>query len=189
MTLLIVADVVICELIFYTLGRDFSNLRKDVETSEKLRAFGSLLLGLSLPLLVLGIEMDTVWPLPGSFNFVYGDMIIYIGTLLLASGLLMLKSPEAVRYLYPLIAVFSLFVVVYGADVQHYSLGQNPTVAAGMMVFEGLGGLATSAYLFSSRKLVGYAAIAFLVVAILILALTDVESIFEHTTSFASWLP
>ena len=189
MTLLIVADVVVSQLIFYTLGIDFSKLKGNQEAEERLKAFGSLFLGLAVPLLILGIEMDTVWPLPGSYNFIYGDMVVYIGTLLLVAGLLMLKSPESIRLLYPMIAVLGLFVIVYGADIFYYNLGQNPLAAAGMMVAEGLGSVTTSAYLFTSRKLVGYAAIALFVIAIIVTAITNVESIFDHTVSFKSWLP
>ena len=189
MTLLIVADVVVSQLIFYTIGIDFSKLKGNQEAEERLKAFGSLFLGLAVPLLVLGIEMDTVWPLPSSYNFIYGDMVVYIGTLLLVAGLLMLKSPESIRLLYPMIAVLGLFVIVYGADIFYYNLGQNPLAAAGMMVAEGLGSVATSAYLFTSRKLVGYAAIALFVIAIIVTAITNVESIFDHTVSFKSWLP
>ncbi len=189
MTLLIVVDVVICELVFYTLGLDFSKLRGNEDATEKLRAFGSLLLGLSVPMLVLGIEMDTVWPLPSSYNFIYGDMIIYVGVLLLVSGLLMMRTPESTRFLYPLIAIFGFFVAIYGVDILYYNLGQNPLAAAGLMVSEGLGGIATSAYLFSSRKFIGYIAIVLLVIAVVITAATDIESIFDHTVSFKSWLP
>ena len=189
MTLLIVVDVVVSQLIFYTLGIDFSKLKGNQEAEERLKAFGSLFLGLAVPLLVLGIEMDTVWPLPSSYNFIYGDMVVYIGTLLLVAGLLMLKSPESIRLLYPMIAVLGLFVIVYGADIFYYNLGQNPLAAAGMMVAEGLGSVTTSAYLFTSRKLVGYAAIALFVIAIIVTAITNVESIFDHTVSFKSWLP
>lgn len=189
MTLLIVADVVFCQLIYQTLGKNFRNLKEDPTTSDRLRAFGTLFLGIAIPLLVLGLDMDMTWPLPSSYNFIYGDLVIYIGTLMLVVGLLLMFSPAHVRQLFPLIAVFSLFVIVYGADIYYYSLGQNPLAAAGMIAAEGLGGLATSAYLFTSSKPVGYAAIALLVIAALLAAATNVESIFDHTTTFSSWFP
>ena len=189
MTLLIVADVVICELIYLTLGKDFSKLKDDPDTSERLKAFGSILLALSLPMLILGLYLDMGWPLPGSYNFIYGDMVIYIGTVLLVTGLLMFKFPEQIRYVFPLIAVFSIFVIVYAADILYYNLGQNPLAAAGMIALEGLGGIATSAYLFTSRKFIGYLAIALLALAIVIIVITNVQSIFDHTVSFQSWFP
>lgn len=189
MTLLIVADVVICQIVYSTLGKDFARLKEDVETTERLRAFGFLLAGISPPILVLGLVLDSVWPLPGSYNFIYGDMVVYIGTLLLVSGILMVKSPENVRLLYPLIAVFTLFVVVYGADILYYSLGQNPLAAGAMIVSEGLGGLSASVYLLTSRRTAGYTAIAFLLIAIAITVTTNIESIFEHTATFRSWFP
>lgn len=189
MTLLIVADVVICELIFLTLGKNFAKLKEDPETSERLKAFGSILLGLSLPMLVLGLDLDMTWPLPGSYNFIYGDMVIYIGTILLVTGLLMFRFPEQVRYVFPLIAVFSIFVIVYAIDILYYNLGQNPLAAAGMMALEGLGGIATSTYLFTSWKFMGYLAIALLAIAIVIIVITNVESIFDHTVTFKSWFP
>lgn len=189
MTLLIVVDVVICQMVYSTLGRDFSRMKEDEETSDRLRAFGYMLLGLAFPLLVLGLAMDTTWPLPSSYNFIFGDLIIYLGSIVLVSGLLMLKSPENVRLLFPLIAVFSLFVLVYGANILYYNLGQNPLAAAAMMFAEGLGGMSTSMYLLTSKRLVGYITITLLAVAIVILVITNVESVFDHTVSFKSWLP
>lgn len=189
MTLLIVADVVICELVFLTLGKNFSKLKEDPDTSERLRAFGSILLGLSVPMLILGLDLDMAWPLPSSYNFIYGDMIIYLGTVLLVAGLLMFRFPEQVRFVFPLIAVFSLFVVVYAIDILYYNLGQNPLAAAGMMAMEGLGGLAASTYLFTSWRFAGYLTIALLAIAIVIAIITNVESIFDHTVTFKSWFP
>ena len=58
-----------------------------------------------------------------------------------------------------------------------------------MMALEGLGGIATSAYLFTSKKYIGYLAIALLALAILILVITNSESIFDHTQTFKTWFP
>lgn len=189
MTLLIVVDVVICELIFYTLGKNFSKLEGDESTLSRIKSFGLMFLGLSVPLLVFGLVLDAHWPLPSSYNFIFGDMVVYIGTMLLVAGMVMVWKPEDVRLIYPVIAVFSLFVFVYGADILYYSMGQNPLAASGMVVAEGAGGLATAFYLLSSKRFVGYAALAFLAIAIVIIAVTNVESIFAHTVSFKSYFP
>ncbi len=164
-------------------------LKGNQEVEERLKAFGNLFLGLSVPLPVLGIENDTAWPLPANYDFINGVMVVCIGALLLVACLLILRSPKGIRFLYPMIAVFGLFVIAYGADIFYYNLCQAPIAVAGMLVAEGLGSVATSAYLFTSWRLVGYVAIALPVVAIIVTAITNVESIFDHTVSFKTLFP
>jgi len=149
-------------------------------------AFGAVgLLGV-----VAGLQLSFTWPLPGSFNVGYGDATTLFGIVFLGTALALSQGWD----LLPM-AIYAFFAgvdaVIVGLRILSLGLGQEPLIAAVGFVLSGLGGIFAAPFFmyFKNNKMVRYLAIAVLLIAAAIWAVTFYNSLWAHMLSFGKWVP
>ena len=139
---------------------------------------------------IMGLQLSFTWPLPGSFNVGYGDTTTLFGVVFLGTALALSQGWD----LLPM-AIYAFFAgmdaVIVGIRILSLGLGQEPLVAAVGFVLSGLGGIFAAPFFmyFKNNKMVRYAAIAILLVAAAIWAVTFYNSLWAHMLSFGKWIP
>ncbi|MDE1823490.1 MAG: DUF981 family protein [Candidatus Micrarchaeota archaeon] len=156
---------------------------------DRLKAHGLVLASLAVPSLVLALFTSAIWPLPGSYNIIYGDAFLLFSVVLLSAGLLLYYVPRQ----YPVISVpllfAGLFSIIYGASVYANSLSSEPLLAGAFFALEGLAAASTAYAIMRKNPMFTNIAIFLFVLATLAVAVIDVPAIFAHATSFAKWVP
>jgi putative membrane protein len=139
---------------------------------------------------ITGLVLSFTWPLPGSYNVGYGDASTLFGTVFLGTALALSQGWDLIP-----MSIYAFFAgvdaVIVGIRIWTLNLGQEPLVAAIGFVLSGLGGVFSMPFLmyFKNNKLARYAAIAVLLLAAAIWAVTFYESLWAHMLSFAKWVP
>jgi putative membrane protein len=137
-----------------------------------------------------GLALSFTWPLPGSFNVGYGDASTLFGTVFLGTALALSQGWDLVP-----MSIYAFFAgvdaVIVGVRILTLNLGQEPLVAAIGFVLSGLGGVFAMPFLmyFKNNKLARYAAIAVLLLAAAVWAVTFYGSAWAHMQTFAKWVP
>lgn len=140
--------------------------------------------------LVTGLQLSFTWPLPGSFNVGYGDAATLFGVVFLGTAIALWQGWDLIP-----ISIYSFFAgidaVIVGVRLYSLQLGQEPLVAALGFILAGLGGVGAFPFLqwFRDNKLVRWLAIAVLVVAAGIWAVTFYSALWGHMAAFAKWVP
>ena len=149
-------------------------------------AFGTVgLLGV-----ILGLQLSFNWPLPGSFNFFYGEATTLFGAIFLGTALALSQGWDLVP-----MTIYAFFAgadaIVVGVRILSLHLGQEPAVAAAGFVLSGLGGVCAAPFFmfFKNNKMVRYAAIAVLLIAAAIWAVTFYSALWAHMDTFSKWVP
>ena len=91
-------------------------------------------------LLLTGLDMIFTWPLPGSYNIIFGEPSVWFGILLIFLAFAIKAEVD----LMPLTLLFSaggLINIVISADVLIYNMTQSPTLAFAGFFTSGLGAL------------------------------------------------
>ena len=153
------------------------------------RGFGFAFTALGVYALVMGVWASAVWPLPSSYNIVLADPYALYGVAMLMLGLALAYGAGLEGPIYT-IALLSLSVFIYGADILSYGLTKEPAAASIMYFLIGLSGLLGPLLLYRRTSRWGaYLVIALLVLAALLAAYTGASATFEHTAGWTKWVP
>lgn len=142
----------------YMTGSAFVSYRrngtKDVEEVLKPGVFPLGILGGFL--LIMGFYGEMAWPLPGSYNILFGDPLILLG-IVIVSIAIALGLKQKLQYVGVMAFFAGLVAIYYGANAYLQGLTSEPLAMFGMYIAFGLTGVftypATLIYdLFPSRK-------------------------------------
>lgn len=140
--------------------------------------------------LILGLHMVFTWPLPGSYNIIFGEVTVLLGSVFLAAGVAL----GAGWSLQPvtIYAFFAgLYAVIGGARMISLGLTREPLLSGLGFILAGLAGLLSAPafrLLQANVTLRRLAALALLAIAIL-WGITFVNALWGHLASFKDWLP
>jgi putative membrane protein len=138
---------------------------------------------------VTALPMVITWPLPGSFNIVYGEAALYLSFTFLAAAVTLTFEWE------PLIpALFgvpgALYAIIGGFRILNLGMGSQPTVAMLGYVLTGLGGLLTvPAINYRNQRWWSILAALVLGIAAIIWLFTGYDAMWSHLADFAKYLP
>lgn len=139
--------------------------------------------------LTTGLHMIFNWPLPGSFNIVFGEMTVLFGILFLTTCLAITLSWDLIT-----VAVYGFFAgiaaVVVGLRVINLGLTRQPLLSGMGFIITGLGGIlaAPTLYLKANQTWRTVGAIV-LVVAALIFAVIGYMAYWGHLADYSNWKP
>lgn len=140
--------------------------------------------------LILGLNMVLTWPLPGSYNIVFGEAMVLFGSVFsaaaLALGLGWNLRPVTVYAFFA-----GLYAIIGGSRIISLSLTREPLLSGLGFILAGLTGLlsAPAFRLFQSSVVLRRLA-ALVVFAIAILwGITFVNALWGHLESFKDWVP
>ncbi len=150
------------------------------------RESGVVPLFLGIASLLLSIHMDVTWPLPGPFNFVFGDPFTVFSVLVLSAGTELLLFGN-LKYIEGLAVPAGLISILYGIVIALDSL--DPVPVWGMFVMEGLAGALTGVSINSKNKSLMWTALVLLALSSILLAAVCVQTTFGHVTDFAKYYP
>ncbi len=138
---------------------------------------------------VLGLHLTFNWPLPGSYNILFGESTTLFGIVFLGAALALAKEWD----LYPitLYAFFAgLYAVVAGYQIIAQGLTKHPVPSGIGFILAGLGGvLSPLALKWKDNKTFRMVALVVLVVTILLWGYTWYGALGGHIASFAKWAP
>ncbi len=104
---------------------------------------------IAVPAIVLGIfdavsgfYMSFAWPLPGAYNMLFGDPMLFLGLLLVMGGYMLYKNID-IKLLSIPGALFGIYVLIEAAAIvgSHLESGVDLLSAMGLYVFAGLSAL------------------------------------------------
>ncbi len=142
----------------YMTGAAFINYRKngtkDIEEVLKPGVFPLGLLGSFI--FIMGLFGEIAWPLPGSYNILFGDPFILLGVVILSIAVA-LGLKQKLQYVGVMAFFAGIIAVYYGYHAYMQGMTNEPLAMFGMYIAFGLTGVftypATLIYdLFPSRK-------------------------------------
>ena len=139
--------------------------------------------------LVTGFRMIFTWPLPGPYNFPYGEMTIFYGGFFFMAGLALVFDWDLIT-----IGIYAFFsgiaAVIIGARILFSGLTSEPVLAAAGFVLTGISSILTlpALYFKKAQGLRVILAIILLVGAV-IWAFTGYAAYWQHFDAFAKWAP
>lgn len=111
----------------------------DAGTAAERRWVPGLLMA-GLLALVTGLHMVFSWPLPGSFNILFGEMSVFFGMLLLGLVFVLMFGLDVLP-----VAIYGMFAgaasIVVGIQVLKLGLTDNPPLAGAGFLWMGILGL------------------------------------------------
>jgi putative membrane protein len=158
-----------------------------INTDPKKAVPGFLLTGFIA--LVTGFRMIFTWPLPGPYNFMYGEMSILYGGIFFMAGLAITFGWDLIT-----LGIYSFFAglaaIVIGTRIFTLHLTSEPLLATIGFVLSGLSAILTlPALYFKQAKALRLVLAALLVVSAVLWAFTGYGAYWSHFDSFAKWLP
>lgn len=164
-------------------------LIKSSPNPDKLKAHGIVLTALAIPSLILALFTSVIWPLPGSYNIVFGDAFLLFSALLLASGLLFYLVPRQYHAISVPLFFAGLMSILYGIAIYVNGMTSAPLVASAFFILEGLAALPIAYSVTHKNAASTNLAILLIALATLAVAAIYVPAVFEHAVSFAKWVP
>ncbi|MGC8612243.1 MAG: DUF981 family protein [Athalassotoga sp.] len=137
-------------------------------------------------LLVTGLDMIFTWPLPGSYNIIFGEPSVWFGALLIFIGVA-IKNNSDLLPLALLSSAGGLINIVISVDILIYSMTQSPIIAFGGFITSGLGAL--MAPLGLKSKSIRWIIFILLVLSAIAFAVTGYGAYYQHASDFAHYLP
>ena len=139
--------------------------------------------------LMTGFRMIFTWPLPGPYNFPYGEMTVFYGGFFFMAGLAIVFSWDLIT-----IGIYAFFAgiaaVVIGVRILDLKLTNEPLLAAGGFVLTGLTSILTlPALFFKKARLQRIILAVLLLVCAVIWAFTGYSAYWQHFDTFAKWTP
>lgn len=140
--------------------------------------------------LLFGSIMVTTWPLPGPYNFAYGEMSVFFGAIFLTAALAI-----ALGWNLSIIAYYAFFAgvasAIIGVGIINFKLTLSPVSSGLGFIFSGLGGIFAAPTLIYMRhnkplRMIGGLV---LIVAALIWAYTVYPEYYTHLKLFEKWTP
>ncbi|HKJ97265.1 MAG TPA: DUF981 domain-containing protein, partial [Thermoplasmataceae archaeon] len=128
----------------YMTGMAYVEYRKNgVKNVEKVLRPGAFPLGmLGLFILVMGYYGEMVWPLPGSYNILFGDPFILMG-IVITSLAVSLALKQKLQFVGIVAAFSGLISVYYGYHAYIQGMTSEPLAMFGMYLAFGLTGIFT----------------------------------------------
>lgn len=118
----------------YTLLTYFLAIGLDVERGKGLAAaFG----GVGLLNLVLGLGITLTWPLPGSYNILFGEATAMFGIVFLAAGIAIAREWD----LYPITliaSIFGIYVLIAGWGIFSLNMTRTPLMTTLLYLLVGI---------------------------------------------------
>ncbi len=138
--------------------------------------------------LVTGFRMIFTWPLPGPYNFPYGEMTIFYGGFFFMAGLSLVFGWDLIT-----IGIYAFFAgiatVIIGVRIGVSGLTSEPLLAAAGFVLTGISSILTLPALFFKAKWLRTVLAIILLVCAVIWAFTGYAAYWQHFDSFAKWAP
>ena len=154
------------------------------------RPYAPAFAGVGLLALILGLQLSTSWPLPGSYNIAFGEPTALFGVVFLMAAASLSQGWDLVP-----VSIFAFFAGIDGllVGIRILSLGmtQEPLFSAVGFLLAGLGGIFTPPFFmfFRNNKIFRMLAIVVLLGTSAIWAFTFYSSLWGHLASFAKWAP
>jgi len=148
---------------------------------------GFLIVGLVA--FLVGLHMTFTWPLPQVYNITHGELSVLFGAVYL--GIAFSLGMRLSLYTVASYAFFAgLAAVVVGVRVIHLGLTSSPALSGAGYILTGLAGIfAVPVLLFRNVRVVRFIAIAVLVAAAVIWALTGYGAYWSHLDTMKGWTP
>jgi len=158
-----------------------------VDKNPKKAIPGFLLTGLIA--LATGLRMIFTWPLPGPYNFAYGDLSVIYGGIFLIAGISLAVGWDLVT-----LGIYSFFgglaSLVIGLRIITLNLTSEPAVAFIGFALSGIAAILTlPALYFQKAKALRFVLAVVLVLAAIIWGFTGYAAYWQHFDSFAKWAP
>lgn len=136
-----------------------------------------------------GLHMIFTWPLPGSFNILFGEMSVFFGVLMLGLALVILMKLDLLP-----IAIYGTVVgiaaIIIGIQVLNLGLTQSPPLAGAAFIWVGLIGLFSIPMLgFQHNKIFRVLCPVGLAVAAILWGFTGYNAYWGHVKPFSKWKP
>ncbi|WMT53453.1 DUF981 family protein [Ferroplasma acidiphilum] len=131
-----------------------------------------------------GFEMSEFWPLPGSYNMLFGDPIMILGMLLIAGSIMIYKGYNLRTLSIPGV-MLGVYLFIESAAMVNFKLesGDNLFAAMGLYIMSGISAV-YSVVLFAKpekdRKYLYYVAFILLALTTLIALFIGYEAIYGH---------
>ncbi len=160
----------------------------DVGTSAERRWVPGLAMS-GLLALITGLHMVFTWPLPGSFNILFGEMSVFFGILLLGLTLVLVLGLDLLP-----VAIYATFVglaaILIGAQVLNLGLTKSPGLSGAAFLWMGVIGLFAVPMLtlrgVPAFRIFGAAG---LVIGAVFWAITGYMAYWDHVQPFMTWKP
>ncbi len=158
-----------------------------IDTEPKKMIPGFLLTGFIA--LVTGFRMIFTWPLPGPYNFPYGEMTVFYGGMFFMAGLAIAFGWDLIT-----VGIYSFFAgiasIIIGVRVLNLNLTSEPLLAAAGFVLTGISAILTlPALYFKKAKALRIVLAVILLVCAVLWAITGYAAYWQHFDAFAKWTP
>ncbi len=137
-------------------------------------------------MLLTGLDMIFTWPLPGSYNIIFGEPSVWFGTLLIFLGFA-IKAKSDLMPIALLSTAGGLINLVIAADVLIYGMTQSPVLAFIGFLTSGLGAFLVPFGIKS--KAMRWIIAILLIIAAVVFAVTGFGAYYQHAKSFGNWVP
>ncbi len=137
-----------------------------------------------------GFMMSTQWPLPGSYNILFGDPMLFLGLVMLAGTYMIYKKMD-MKPLSIFGFLLGIYILIEAVAIVTMGLESGWThllPALGMYTFSGLAGI-FSPLLYTKNKNAYYFLAILLVIAAIATLFTGYSAIYEHLSSYTSSPP
>ena len=137
--------------------------------------------------------MSFTWPLPGSYNMLFGDPLLMLGILMVIGGYMLLKNID-IKILSVIGFFLGIYILVGSIGIVSYGLetGINLLAAMGLYIFAGLAGV-FSPIIYMNPKGPGRYAFYFMVFLLVMTAFMALfigyNGFYEHLQAFGKYLP
>ncbi len=138
---------------------------------------------------VLGLHMSLTWPLPSSYNILFGEPTTLFGLVFLAAAIAIAKEWD----LYPT-SLFAFFAgvnsLVAGYVIIVNELTREPLMSGLVFILTGLMGvLAPFGLKWKDNRTLRYLALALIIIVLLLWLFTWYKSLLGHVEMFSEWAP
>ncbi len=139
--------------------------------------------------LLTGFRMIFTWPLPGPYNFAYGEMTVLYGGIFFVAGLAVVFGWDLIT-----LGIYAFFAgivaVIIGVRILNLNLTNEPLLAAGGFILSGLAAIITlPALFFKEAKVLRVILAILLLVCAASWAFTGYAAYWQHFDAFAKWMP
>ena len=140
-----------------------------------------------------GFLMSFTWPLPGSYNMLFGDPLLVLGLLMIAGSYMISKGMDvkALSLLGFLLGIY-LLVGMIGITQFHMETGNDWLTATGLYAFSMLAAIFSPILYLKpkgSNRYVYYFEVFLLVVVMLFALLIGYMGFYEHLGAFSTYFP
>ena len=140
-----------------------------------------------------GFMMSFTWPLPGSYNMLFGDPLLMLGILMTIGGYMLLKGMD-IKILSVIGFFLGIYVLVGSIGMVSYGLetGLDMLLAMGLYIFAGLAGVFSPIICMNSKgsgRYAFYFLVFLLVMTALIALFIGYNGFYEHLHAFGKYFP